>query len=86
MTDQLTSDVHTVFTTLFAEVCQQFNISVPVLGSNGSTNGTNVTTAPLPHSTTQPFVGSAAKGPVGQYVAWMASGLVCVVVASVVVL
>lgn len=40
------TDDLTVFTTLFQEVCQPFNISVPILGSNSSANGTNVTFTP----------------------------------------
>lgn len=32
-----------VFTALFGEVCAPFNISVPVVGSSGAVNGTNVT-------------------------------------------
>ena len=50
------------FTTLFGEVCAQFNISVPVVGSNTSINGTNVT-YPVPTASTIPFVGQAGSGP-----------------------
>lgn len=32
-----------VFTTLFDEVCQKFNISVPASADNGTAHGTNVT-------------------------------------------
>ncbi|KAH9809508.1 hypothetical protein Tdes44962_MAKER06115 [Teratosphaeria destructans] len=49
------------FTTLFGEVCTQFNISVPVIGSNSSANGTNVT---YPSSTASmvPYTGAAHRG------------------------
>jgi hypothetical protein len=40
---------------LFGEVCEKFNISVPVLGSNGSANGTNVTSGMKPSSTGEPY-------------------------------
>jgi hypothetical protein len=78
--------VRAVFTTLFASVCSKFNISVPVLGSNGSANGTKVTTVTspsLPNSTVEPFVGAAREVFVGKHAAWMGSGLVCFVVMAV---
>jgi ABC-type uncharacterized transport system involved in gliding motility auxiliary subunit len=64
--NRTTDEAKTVFTTLFQEVCQKFNISVPILGSDdGSVNGT---LSPPPGNTTanasspavpSPFVGSA---------------------------
>jgi mannitol-specific phosphotransferase system IIBC component len=58
---------------------------VPLLGSNGSANGTNVTTVtPLsPNSTVEPFVGAASEVFVGKYAAWMGSALVSFVVMAV---
>jgi len=54
------------FTTLFGDVCSQFNISVPVVGSNSSANGTNVT-YPIPTAPITPYTGhgNAVAGTVG---------------------
>jgi len=50
-----------VFTTLFGQVCAKYNISVPVLGSNSSTNGTNVTfPSPGPTASVVPYTGVAS--------------------------
>jgi hypothetical protein len=40
---------------LFGDVCSKFNITVPVVGSNSSANGTNVTFVP-PSSTPTPTI------------------------------
>jgi hypothetical protein len=58
---------------------------VPVLGSDGSANGTDVTTmtSPSPNSTIVPFVGAASEVFVTRCVAWMGSGLVCFVALAV---
>ncbi|KAF2771712.1 hypothetical protein EJ03DRAFT_334641 [Teratosphaeria nubilosa] len=48
------------FTTLFGEVCAQFNITVPVIGSNSSANGTNVTYTP-PTASTLLYTGAAHR-------------------------
>jgi hypothetical protein len=69
------------FTTLFGEVCQKFNISVPVLGSNSSGNGTNVTVAAPPQPSTEASIGSA--GSMCSGVSWAMSGLLCVTVFAV---
>ena len=61
-----------VFTTLFQEVCQKFNISVPILGSDDDDGGAaNSTLSPAGNTTTaangsssalpSPFVGSASR-------------------------
>ena len=55
-----------VFTTLFGQVCAKYNISVPVLGSNSSANGTNVTfPSPSPTVAVVPYTGTASFGPEG---------------------
>ncbi|KAF2162263.1 hypothetical protein M409DRAFT_27266 [Zasmidium cellare ATCC 36951] len=48
------------FTTLFGDVCSKFNISVPVVGSNSSANGTTVT-PPSPSGSIVPYTGSATS-------------------------
>jgi ABC-type uncharacterized transport system permease subunit len=61
-----------VFTTLFQEVCQKFNISVPILGTYDGSAGANGTLSPPSGNTTttangsssavpSPFVGSAGR-------------------------
>ena len=73
-----------VFTTLFGEVCQKFNISVPVLGSNSSGNGTNVTTtATPPHPSMEPSTGLAGKAYSGGYLCWTFSGALCIAATAV---
>lgn len=47
------------FTTLFGQVCEAFNISVPVVGSNSSANGTNVS-FPSPTAIVTPYTGAAS--------------------------
>ena len=44
------------FTTLFREVCAPFNITVPLIGSNSSANGTMVT-YPAPSYSVVPATG-----------------------------
>jgi hypothetical protein len=75
--------VDIVFSTLFGEVCQKFNISVPVLGSNSSGNGTNVTVGVAPHQSTEGFTGLAAKTYSGGYLLWSLSGILCTTVLAV---
>ena len=72
-----------VFTTLFGEVCQKFNISVPVLGSNSSGNGTNVTVVVPPQPSTEAFTGSADSMYSGEYLFRALSGILCVTVFAV---
>jgi hypothetical protein len=72
-----------VFTTLFEEVCQKFNISVPVLGSNSSGNGTNVTVAAPPQPSTEPSTGLADKVVIGRHTSWVLSGVLCSTVFAV---
>lgn len=73
-----------VFTTLFGEVCQKFNISVPVLGSNSSGNGTNVTVVASPQPSAEPSTGSAGKAYGGGYLSWRTlSGILCIAVFAV---
>lgn len=72
-----------VFTTLFGEVCQKFNISVPVLGSNSSGNGTNVTVVAPPRPSTEIPTGSADSMYSGGYLCWTLSGMLCVTVFAV---
>lgn len=67
-----------VFTTLFGEVCQKFNISVPVLESDSSGNGSNVTVAAPPRPSTEASTGSAGKAYGGGYMSWTLSGILCV--------
>ncbi|TKA69054.1 hypothetical protein B0A55_08714 [Friedmanniomyces simplex] len=69
------ADIYT-FTTLFGQVCAQFNISVPVLGSNSSANGTNVTYS-TPTASPVPYTGQASVGPAscGAVVIMLAVGL-----------
>ncbi|KAK1058987.1 hypothetical protein LTR74_012963 [Friedmanniomyces endolithicus] len=62
--NSLTNTHPKVFTTLFGQVCAKYNISVPVLGSNSSTNGTNVT-FPSPMASAVPYTGVASVGPQG---------------------
>lgn len=75
--------VDIVFTTLFGEVCQKFNISVPVLGSNSSGNGTNVTFGALPQPSAESSTGSGDKAYGGRCLSWILSGLLCVAVFAV---
>lgn len=72
--------VDIVFSTLFGEVCQKFNISVPVLGSNSSGNGTNVTVAVPSQPSTEVSTGWASKTYDGGYLSWPLSGIICVAV------
>jgi hypothetical protein len=69
-----------VFTTLFGEVCQKFNISVPVLGSNSSGNGTNVTVPTPPQPSIEASTGLTAKMYSGGYLSWSLSGILCITV------
>jgi hypothetical protein len=69
-----------VFTTLFGEVCQKFNISVPVLGSNSSSNGTNVTIGAPSQPSTEPSTGWASKTYDGGYLLWPLIGILCITV------
>ena len=49
------------FTSLFDEVCSQFNITVPILGSNSSVNGTNVTFPAHTAPSVVPYTGVAGQ-------------------------
>lgn len=71
------------FTTLFGDVCQKFNISVPVLGSNNSGNGTNVTVVVPPQPSTEAFTGSADSMYSGEYLFRALSSILCVTVFAV---
>jgi hypothetical protein len=75
--------VDIVFSTLFGEICQKFNISVPVLGSNSSGKGTNVTVGVAPRPSTEGFTGLAAKTYSGRYLLWSLSGILCTTVLAV---
>jgi hypothetical protein len=59
---------------------------VPVLGSNGSANGTNVTSGMKPSSTGEPYdiiIGAASGVPVGRFVTGLGGGLLGFVVLAV---
>lgn len=72
-----------VFTTLFEEVCEKFNISVPVLGSNSSGNGSNVT-VPVPAGpSTTPFVGASNHAFTSGHILWLSSFVAFVIAALV---
>lgn len=75
--------IMTVFTTLFEEVCQKFNISVPVLGSNSSSNGSIVTVPISAGPSTTPFVGASNNAFAGAHILWLSSLVACVVAAGV---
>jgi hypothetical protein len=81
-----------VFTTLFQDVCQKFNISVPILGSDDGSHGANGTPSPAGNSTNttndsssfsavpSPFVGSANGFHGSNRAAWTSlAGLVVLV-------
>ena len=72
-----------VFTTLFEEVCQLFNISVPVLGNNGSANSTNVTVATSPQPSMDSSTGAAERVSTRRHISWTMSGAVCIAVLVV---
>ena len=72
-----------VFTTLFGEVCQKFNITVPVLGSNSSGNGTNVTALAPPQPSTEPSTGWTGKAYSGGYLPWTLSSVLFVTAFAV---
>jgi hypothetical protein len=72
-----------VFTTLFGEVCQKFNITVPVLGSNSSGNGTNVTAVAPPQPSTEASTGWAGKAYSGGCLSWTLSGVLFVTAFAV---
>jgi len=76
------ADEFVVFTTLFEEVCQKFNISVPVLGSNSSGNGTNLTVATPPQPSTEPSTGLAEKAIAIRYMSWTLSGALYIAVLA----
>ncbi|OQO01741.1 hypothetical protein B0A48_12778 [Cryoendolithus antarcticus] len=53
------ADLH-LFTTLFGEVCSQFNITVPVLGNGTVMPTSNVSgVAPVPTASVVPYTGAA---------------------------
>ena len=72
-----------VFTTLFGEVCQKFNITVPVLGSNSSGNGTNVTAVAPPQPSTEASTGWAGKAYSEGYLSWTLSSVLFVTTFAV---
>ena len=72
-----------VFTTLFGEVCQKFNITVPVLGSNSSGNGTNVTAVAPPQPLTEASTGWAGKAYSEGYLSWTLSSVLFVTTFAV---
>lgn len=72
-----------VFTTLFGEVCQKFNITVPVLGSTSSGNGTNVTAVAPPQPSTEASTGWAGKTYSGGYLSWTLSSVLFVTAFAV---
>nr|OQO25236.1 hypothetical protein B0A51_09360 [Rachicladosporium sp. CCFEE 5018] len=56
------ADLH-LFTTLFGEVCSQFNISVPVLGNGTVIPTSNVSgVVPVPTASVVPYTGAACHG------------------------
>jgi hypothetical protein len=63
-----------VFTTLFEDVCQKFNISVTVLGSYNSGNGTNVTVMTPPQPSIEPSTGFGERATAGPHMSWLLSG------------
>lgn len=68
-----------VFTQLFREVCAPFNISVPIVGSNSSVDGTNVT-----YPSPSPSIVSTSEGGkkvIGFGVGWVGSVVLMIVVA-----
>lgn len=75
--------VEIVFSKLFGEVCKKFNISVPVLGSNNSGNGTTFVPSPFP--STEPFTGSANLIYDGQVTLQIVSTFALIVVVVVTV-
>ena len=56
---------------------------MPVLGSNSSGNGTNVTVAASPRPSTEIPTGSADSMYSGGYLCWTLSGMLCVTVFAV---
>lgn len=62
------------FTTLFGEVCAQYNITVPTIGSNSSANGTNVT-YPSPTASITPYTGAASHAIDGKCTTPLVAGL-----------
>ena len=67
-----------VFTTLFEEVCQKFNISVPVLGNNSSVDGTNVTAGSALQPSMEPSTGTAARALTAWCMFWALGGALCI--------
>ena len=72
-----------VFMALFGDVCQKFNVSVPVLGSNSSGNCTNATVVHPPQPSTEASPGSADSMYSGGYLSWTLSGILCITVFAV---